>query len=80
MVESLRFIALKCVLTVILTKNCVIYQNRDTQEDLKQTAFNIPLLIVNISNFFIIKTYKMKLKLIIFMLIRLTTQSCLEIK
>lgn len=58
----------------------MIYQNRDTQEDLKQTAFNIPLLIVNISNVFIVKTYKMKLKLIIFMLIRLTTQSCLEIK
>lgn len=58
----------------------MIYQNRDTQEDLKQTAINIPLLIVNISNFFIVKTYKMKLKLIIFMLIRLTTQSCLEIK
>ena len=58
----------------------MIYQNTDTQEDLKQTAFNIPLLIVNILIFSIAKTYRMKLKLILFMLIQLTMQNCLEIK
>lgn len=65
MVESLRFIALKWC-PDSHPKNCVIYQNTDTQEDLKQTAFNIPLLIVNISIFSIAKTYRMKLKLILF--------------